>query len=132
MGEIVSEEEYDINYDSQDNLKEINRYYKEPDYYIDSELTFSGFSEYDNHYNIDILSVIGLYIEGDYASQIGRTGNRSGKLPMRATLSVNRNGRRDEDVTYRIGYIANGDHITTITVSPSNGINKIYHINYIN
>ena len=129
-GDFVSEEEYDIDYDSEDNIKEINRYYEEVDYYIDSDLTFSGFSECYNNYNIDILSIIGLFIEGDYASQIGRAGERNGKLPTKARLSVNRNGRRDDDIIYRIAYAISGDHITTITVSPSKGVRKIYNISY--
>ena len=132
QGNIISEEEYDIDYDYNDNLVEISRYYEEYDYYIDSELIFSGFSEYNNNYNIDILSIIGLYIEGDYASQIGRTGERSRYLPTRATLRTNRNGRYDNDVVYRINYTVSGDHISTISVSSTNSTNRSYHISYKN
>ena len=129
-GDIITEEEYDIDYDSNNNLVEIKRHYEENDYYEDIELSFSGFSEYKNNYNVDILSIIGLYLEGDYASLIGRTGERNGNLPTRATLSVKRNSRNDEDIIYRISYIADEGYITTIIVSPSNGIKKTYYLNY--
>ncbi len=131
-GTIFSEESYDFNLDHNDNLCSIERSYEEDDYDIDSELTFSAFSECENNYNVDILSIIGLYIDDDFASHIGRTGERSRYLPTRAALRTKRNGRYDNDVEYRISYTVSGDHISTISVSSTNSTNKSYHISYKN
>lgn len=129
-GALFSEESFDFNYDYSNNLESISMYYKESSYYIDSKLTFSQFSLFENNYNVDILSILGLYIGRDFASNIGRTGERSSYLPTRAYIYTNRNGSYREEVNYYISYVGNNGLITTIDISSTNGINKTLYLSY--
>lgn len=129
-GSVFSEESYDFKYDYDDNLLSISRSYDEVGYYIDSKLSFSKFCYLYNDYNIDILSILDLYIDCDFASHIGLTGTRSTFLPTRATLEVNRNGRYDKVVKYNINYLESNGYIAAIDISSTNGINKTLYITY--
>ncbi|MFI3262998.1 MAG: hypothetical protein R3Y26_08830 [Rikenellaceae bacterium] len=132
FGMLLSEASYDFDYDYANNLKSISCFYEEEGYYIDSKLTYSGFCDYENNYNVDILSILELYIDDDFASRIGRTGNRSSYLPTQAILRANRNGRYDDDVVYRIRYTSSKGLITSIEISSSLGMDKTLYITYCN
>ncbi len=130
-GSLYSQEEYEFDYDHYGSLEEISRTYDEDDYYEDILISFTRFSTLENYYNVDILSILGLYIDNDFASRIGRTGNRSRYLPTEAVLSIRRNGRYDKDVIYRINYIANNGIITAIEMVSSAGLDRVFYISYI-
>ncbi len=129
---LFSEESYEFDFDYNDNLRSVGRSYDEYNYYVDSELIFSSFSNYENNYNVDILSILGLYIDDDFASHIGRTGERSRYLPTYATLRINRNGRYDKDVNFRINYIGKYGRISAIEISSSLGMREKYYFTFLN
>ncbi len=129
-GNEFSTESYDLYYDKYNAITNIDTYYQEQGYYERSKLSFDAMSSCENIYNVDLLAIMGLYVNYNYASLIGRAGERSTYLPARTTLSVTRNGKRDNDITCNIKYYTEKGLITKIELFSSKNVDQVFYISY--
>ncbi len=131
-GQVFSEEQYDFTYDQNDNLMEIEREYDEDKYYEDIDIIFTEYSKYLNDCNIDILSLLDLYIYNDKASHIGRTGVRSSLLPTKVKIvTKDSNSGSYTPVMFDIKYEGVNGSVDSIEIVSSQGVTKRFFISYL-